>query len=162
MNRTLIESARAMIAHAGLPNSYWAEAIATAAYVKNRAPTTAFEEYITPYERWYGKKPNVTHLKVFGYIAYAHVPDVQPLRRKLDKKANKLRFVGYSKKSKGYRLFDEDTRKTIIRRDVIFNETVFNWKPREEQSKDTMDVSSTLEEVNQPEDNPAGTENDNP
>ena len=117
-------------------------------------------EYITPYERWYGKKPNVTHVKVFGYIAYAHVPDVQ--RRKLDKKANKLRFVGYSKKSKGYRLFDEDTHKTIIRRDVIFNETVFNWKPREEQSKDTMDVSSTSEEVNQPEDNPAVTENDNP
>ena len=33
MNRTLIESARSMIAHAGLPNCYWAEAVATAAYV---------------------------------------------------------------------------------------------------------------------------------
>ena len=73
MNRTLTESARAMIAHANLPNDYWAEAIATAAYVKNRAPTTAFEIDTTPYERWYGKKPDVTHLKVFGCIAYAHV-----------------------------------------------------------------------------------------
>ena len=34
MNRTLMESARAMIAHAGLPNSYWGEAVATAAYVR--------------------------------------------------------------------------------------------------------------------------------
>ena len=31
MNRTLVESARAMIAHVGLPNAYWAEAVATAA-----------------------------------------------------------------------------------------------------------------------------------
>ena len=66
MNRTLTESALAMIAHANLPNDSWAEAIATAAYVKNQAPTTAFETDTTPYERWYRKKPDVTHLKVFG------------------------------------------------------------------------------------------------
>ena len=88
MNRTLVESARAMIAHAGLPNSYWAEAIATAAYVRNRTPARAIKEDTTSYERWYGKKPNVTHLKVFGCIAYAHIPDTH--RRKLDKKADNL------------------------------------------------------------------------
>ena len=82
MNRTLTESARAMIAHANLlMHDYWAEAIATAVYVKNRGPTTAFEIDTTPYERLCGKKPDVTHLKVFGCIAYAHVPDTQ--RRKL-------------------------------------------------------------------------------
>ena len=75
MNRTLMESARSMLAHAGLPDSYWAEAVATAAYLRNRTPTTAFEEKKTPYERWYGKKLNLSHLKVFGCIAYAHIPD---------------------------------------------------------------------------------------
>lgn len=77
MNRTLVESARAMIAHAGLPNSYWAEAIATAAYIRNRMPTTAIKENVTPYEKWYGRKPIVTHLKVFGCVAYAHIPDMK-------------------------------------------------------------------------------------
>lgn len=48
-----------MIAHAGLPNKYWAEA----AYVRNRIPTTAIEKHKTPYEQWYKRKP---HLKVFG------------------------------------------------------------------------------------------------
>ena len=47
MNRTLVEYARAMIAHAGLSNSYWAEAIATAAYIRNRMPTTAIKENAT-------------------------------------------------------------------------------------------------------------------
>ena len=69
------------IAHAGLPDSYWAEAVSTAAYLKNRTATTAFEKVMTPYERWYGKKPNLSNLRVFGCMAYAHIPDC--LRRKL-------------------------------------------------------------------------------
>ena len=142
MNRTLMECARAMIAHAGLPNSYWAEAIATAAYVRNRMPTAALNGGVTPYERWYERKPNVNHLKVFGCIAYAYVSDAE--RRKLDKKAKELRFVGYSKKSKGYRLFDDETHKIIISRDVIFNETVFN-KERVKQDMVSIESGSTTE-----------------
>ena len=94
MNRTLMETARSMISHAGLPDYYWAEAVATAAYLRNRVSTSAFHEKATPYERWYGRKPDLSHLKVFGCMAYAHIPDVK--RTKLEKKAQKLRFVGYS------------------------------------------------------------------
>ena len=36
------------------------------------------------HERWYGRKPDVSHLRVFGCMAYAHVPDSE--RGKLDKK----------------------------------------------------------------------------
>ena len=77
MNRTLVESARSMIAHAGLSDGYWAEAVATAAYVRNRMPTAAFSGSITPYQQWYGRKPNISHLKVFGCMAYALIPNVQ-------------------------------------------------------------------------------------
>ena len=106
MNRTLMASARAMIAHASLPNEYWAEAVATAAYLRNRT-TSALKEEKTPYEKWYKRKPDISHLKVFGCVSYARIPDCE--RRKLDKKAEKLRFVGYCKNSKGYRLLDEKT-----------------------------------------------------
>ena len=126
MNRTLVESARSMIAHAGLSNIFWAEAISAAAYVRNRLPTTALKEGETPYERWYGRKPDVSHFRVFGCMAYAHVPDCE--RRKLDAKSKKMRFVGYSLTSKGYRLFDETNRKLYIRRDVEFNESDFGQK----------------------------------
>jgi len=108
-----MESARSMLAHAGLPNCFWAEAVAAAAYVRNRTPSNSFKDHTTPYERWYGRKPNVSHLRVFGCTAYACIPDVA--RRKLDMKAEKLRFVGYSKKSKGYRLFNEATRQIVTR-----------------------------------------------
>ena len=56
-------------------------------------------------------------------MAYAHIPDCQ--RNKLDKKPEKLRFVGYSSTSKGYRLLNEKTLKIVISRDVIFNENDF-------------------------------------
>ena len=101
MNRTLLESARAMVYHAGLGKFFWAEAVSTAAYIRNRVTTTASGQ--TPYERWYGRIPDVSNFRVFGCMAYAHVPEVE--RTKLDKKAVKLRFLGYSDNQKGYRLF---------------------------------------------------------
>ena len=127
MNRTLVESERSMIAHTRLSNIFWAEAISTAAYVRIRLPTTALKERETPYKRWYGRKPDVSHFRVFVCMAYAHVPDCE--RRKLDAKSKKMRFAGYSLTSKGYRLFDETTRKLYIRKDVEFNESYFGQKP---------------------------------
>ena len=50
MNQILMESARYMIARAGLSNHYWGEAVATAAYVKNQMPSTAVKEDQTPYK----------------------------------------------------------------------------------------------------------------
>ena len=150
MNRTLMESARSMLSHAGLSNRYWAEAVATAAYIRNRTPTAAIKEQQTPYERWYRKKPNVSHLRVFGCMAFAHIPDAQ--RQKLDKKSEKLRFVGYSIRSKGYRLFDEKSHKVVIRRDVAFNETDFGHQAEKDVNlKDTVDVDISQVEVNNSE-----------
>jgi hypothetical protein len=57
-----------------------------------------------PQEAWTCMKHNVAHLKVFGCVAYAHVPD--ELRKKLDNKGHKCIFVGYSEDTKAYKLYD--------------------------------------------------------
>jgi len=145
LNRTLVEAARSMMSHSGLSNAYWAEAVATAAYLRNRSVTTATDK--TPYERWYGRKPDLSNLRVFGCIAYAHVPDV--MRHKLDKKAEKARFVGYSSNPKGYRLLDEGTGKVIVRRDVTFNETDFGERAVK-IDENTVVVEMTSSEPSQP------------
>ena len=72
MNRILVESVRAMLADARLPHRFWAEALSTAVYLRNRSPTMAVKG-MTPFEAWTGEKPNVEHLRVFGCAAYAHV-----------------------------------------------------------------------------------------
>ena len=93
INRTLMESAHAMLAQAELPEHFWAEAVATAAYLRNRTTTRALKEKTTPYEKWYGRKPDLSHLRVFGCMAYAYIPDANR-KGKLGKKAEKLRFIG--------------------------------------------------------------------
>ncbi len=54
--QTVLEGARTMLIHAGLPSSLWPEAIAAACYITNRLPTKALDGK-TPYEAWYKKNP---------------------------------------------------------------------------------------------------------
>ena len=138
LNRTLVESARTMISFARLPDSYWGEAVSTAVYIRNRVPTRAFREKVSPYEKWYNRRPDLSHLRVFGCVAYAHIPDCQ--RNKLSKKAEKFRLVGYSLTSKGYRLLDEKTTKVVISRDVVFNENDFCMIDVKEDASIPIDI----------------------
>ena len=54
-----------------LSKSFWAEALSTAVYLRNRSPTKAVEGK-TLYEAIHGEKPKVAHLRVFGCTAYSH------------------------------------------------------------------------------------------
>ena len=120
MNRTLVESVRSMLADSKLPKKFWAEALSTATYVRNRSPTKALKNG-TPYEAWTGEKPNVSHFRVFGCAAYAHIPSDK--HRKLDSKSRKSVFLGYGKEVKSYRLFDLQKSKVYLSQDVIFDES---------------------------------------
>ena len=73
MNRTLVGMARSMLTFKNLSPLYWAEAIHTTVYLRKRSPT-AYLDRITPYEAWFGFKPRVKHLRVFGSVRYALVP----------------------------------------------------------------------------------------
>lgn len=92
-NRTLMEMARCMLKGKSLPNKFWLDALMCANYILNRAPTKALKT-ITPYEAWIGRKPVVSHMRVFGCLAYAQIPS--QLQHKLEDKALKCIFIGYS------------------------------------------------------------------
>ena len=72
MNRTLVEMTHSMLIDSKLPHKFWAEALATAAYIRNRCPAKAIDG-MTPYEAWTGAKPTVKHLRVFGCDAFVHI-----------------------------------------------------------------------------------------
>ncbi len=119
MNRTLVEMVRCMLADSLLPKTFWAEALSTACYIRNRSPTKAVPGK-TPYEALYGERPAVGHLRVFGCTAFSHVSKDE--RQKLDDKSRKCVFLGYSENRKGYRLYDLSKQKVIHSRDVRFKE----------------------------------------
>ncbi|RDX65031.1 hypothetical protein CR513_56342, partial [Mucuna pruriens] len=74
----------------------------------------------TPQEAWSEVKPKVDHLRIFGNIAYAHVPNQG--RSKLDDRNVKHVFIGYVVNSKGYKWYNPNDGKIIVSRDVEFDE----------------------------------------
>jgi cbb3-type cytochrome oxidase subunit 1 len=81
------------MANKNMPHHYWVETVATAIYIMNRTPTTIMHGMILE-EKYSGRKLDLSHLKVFGCIAYVHVRN--ELRTKLDLIAKKCVFIGYS------------------------------------------------------------------
>lgn len=68
----------------------------------------------TPFEAWHGIKPPVKNMR-FSYVS-------QVKRDKLDKKTEPGVFIGYSSISKAYRIFQSQSGKIIVSRDVKFLE----------------------------------------
>ncbi len=124
-NMHIAKVAGAMLNEKNLTNYFWVEAITTIVYIMNRTPTATVHG-MTPEEKFTSKKPDVSHLIVFGCIAYVRVHDDK--RSKLDPKAEKCIFIKYSLEQKGYRCFNPSTRKLQLSRDVVFDEMV-NWYP---------------------------------
>lgn len=118
-NRHLCETMRTLLFGANLPTILWEEALRTSNYIGNRMPHRALHK-ITPFQRFTGNKPDVSHLKVFGCRAYIHIKS----GTKLQPKSLISTFIGYDDQSKAYRCYDSNRSKIIISRDVVFNEDV--------------------------------------
>ena len=63
MNMTLNEHARSIRLHNGLPKTFWADAVSTAAYLINRGPFVPLSHRLLE-EVWNRKEVNLSHLKV--------------------------------------------------------------------------------------------------
>jgi hypothetical protein len=61
--------ARALHKQRGMPAVFWGEAVVTTVYILNRSSTKALNGR-TPYEAWHGRKPVVSHLRVFGCLTF--------------------------------------------------------------------------------------------
>ena len=119
MNRTLNERARSIRLHAGLPKTSWADVISTATYLINRGPSIPMEFRLSK-EIWSGKEVNFSHLKVFYCVSYVHIDSVT--HSKLNAKSKICFSINYGDEKFGYRFWDEQNRKIIKSRNVIFNE----------------------------------------
>lgn len=119
-NRTVQESARTMLIASGLQKFLWPEAVRTAIYILNRS-TNSKCIGSTPFGKWFGSKPELGHLRIFGTECFVQVPK-QLKRKKWDPKSKKVFLVGFEPTTKNFRLFDPDKRKIFISCNVRFNE----------------------------------------
>ena len=87
--------------------------------MKNRSPHK-IHGMSTPEEAFSGKKPDISHLKIFGSPVYIHV--TKDARKKLEPTAEVGIFVGYTETPHNYRVYFPNSRMTVVQRDIKFNE----------------------------------------
>ena len=137
--RTLQGRILSMLVAAQLPLTYWGEAALTAGYLFNLTVTSTLPSGVTPFEMFYGRKPDVSHLRVWGVRCFAHVP--VELQGKLGVKSRECLFMGYPPSQRGYRVRDVQTHQFFTSGSVIFDENI----PYRARHEITTDVDySTL------------------
>lgn len=117
-NRTVCESARSMLHDCTAPRNLWAEAVNTAIYAMNRT-TSVNTGRKTPFELWYGRKPNVEHMLPFWTRGYSHIP--KQFRKKWDAKAEEVFLAGYQEDANNYRVYNPISKRIMVVRDVDFD-----------------------------------------
>ena len=116
LNCTLLEKVRAMLHANGLPKFLWGEAVKHAIYLKNRMSTKALGGK-TPFEVYYGNKPNLRGLPEFGCKVWVHATEGS----KLDGRAVEGKWVGYDEDSSGHRIYSPGKRTVSIQRSIKFD-----------------------------------------
>ncbi|WVZ75289.1 LOW QUALITY PROTEIN: hypothetical protein U9M48_023361 [Paspalum notatum var. saurae] len=118
-NQTIMGTARSMMTAKGLPGWFWGEAVTTAVFILNRAPTRSVKGK-TPFE------PPVHFFRTFGCVA--HVKAAGKHLSKLDYRSTPMVFVGYEAGMKAYRFYNPATCRVHISRDAVFEEErAWDW-----------------------------------
>ncbi|KAJ9523474.1 hypothetical protein QJQ45_007161 [Haematococcus lacustris] len=116
LNRTIVEKLRSMLHAAHLPVEFWADSAKAANHVRNVLPVTGQSQ--TPWHAFFGVKPDVSGLRIFGSKVWVHIPRHQ--RSKLQPKAAAGVFIGYQPGSKAYKVFLDGREQ--MSKDVTFDE----------------------------------------
>jgi len=142
----LNERARSILVDQNLPKFLWPLALKHAAYLKERSPAKRLKGK-TPYEYWHKKKPDISHLKVFGSVAYFSANPMQS--EKFSDRGLRGRFVGYDSDSTIHLIWIEGTREIRRERNVEIHEDHEPYNGRKYQEPD-LDFGLIQEQADQP------------
>lgn len=112
LNRTIGEIACTLLLSAKLPNQFWHLAYLTAVYLHNRIPNSVTNNK-TPFELFFGGKPQLDIIRMFGSKAFVHLHSNKRSPGKLENRARECLMVGYIDGGKGW-LFYDPAVKTLI------------------------------------------------
>ena len=115
-NRHLLECTRALLFQQNVPKSYWGEAVLTSSYVINRIPSRVLgcKSPLETLSQLYLDIRSSFNLapRVFECTSFVHIHNHN--RGKLDPRALKCIFLGYSSTQKGYKCYHLPTRKLYV------------------------------------------------
>ena len=157
-NRSIMETARCLLADAKIHNRFWPEVVKTAAYLKNRTLANTSKEK-TPYEIMMGRKPDIKNLKLYGSRVFVRVPEIKR-KNKWDRKADLGVLVGYE--DVGYRILINN--KIIVAKHVdIIEENVklVGFNGNDEITDNSLNENKTDQQSKNENESSIINENDN-
>ncbi len=104
------------------PDFLWADAFATVVYAINRT-ARSWSGSVTPFEAFFGEKPDVSHMQVWYADVFIHQPKGLGAG-KLGECSHQRKFLGYPESSTGYKTYDPHTHKVQVAHAPIFREEV--------------------------------------
>lgn len=123
-HRHIVDIRLTLLAQSNLPLKFWWNAFYTAVFLINRLPTPVLNN-VSPDYKLFHDKPDYSIHRVFGCACY---PYIRPYNRhKLEFKADRCIFIGYSPHHKGYQSMHL-SGKVYISNHVIFDEKFFPYK----------------------------------
>jgi hypothetical protein len=136
-NRSLFEAVRAIISSQKLHKELWGDGALYVCDILIKLPTRAPIFCPTPYESYYGKKPDLHNVRVFGCSVYSkihnsHIP-------KLDDRSWVGIFIGFSQGVKGWKILNTQTKRTTTSKDCIFIESP-EYIPKDDMRKYLIDT----------------------
>ncbi|OBZ67852.1 Retrovirus-related Pol polyprotein from transposon TNT 1-94 [Grifola frondosa] len=140
LHRTLMSKSRTMRLASEVPDNRWDEFYLTANYLTIRTPTSSLPDSRTPYEAFYGSKPDLSHLREIGCKAFVLIQNRH--NPKIYERSVECTLIGYGPDSKTYRCYHKPTHKVISSYHVVFVES-FESVPKSLYPDCTLNSSSS-------------------
>lgn len=126
------------------PVGMWGLAVHAACYLYNRTPHSAIK-FVTPYEKLYGKIPDLSNICVFGTRVYV-VDELVPKGHKFAPRSNVYYLVGFTNTS--YVVFEPSTKETFNACNVKLDEAKLY---KNDYSCQTVETFQVLEPTSESE-----------
>ncbi|OWZ01134.1 Copia type Polyprotein [Phytophthora megakarya] len=120
MNGILVNKTRTAMQAADMPTQLWPEVLQYIVDIDNMSATKALNG-MTSSEKLFGKKPDLTKVRVCGSVGFVYVPK---RKNKLSPKAEPALLLGFAHTAPGYRLLHLRTGRIVEAKDVKFREDV--------------------------------------
>ena len=108
----------AMLSHSKKPKSWWDCAFDWTTYVLDRCPRKSNQLHITPFEAYFGERPDLKDIRIFECLCFALVHPEDHMY--LEPRAQRGVFVGVDEERRFYRIVLDGTRKYTVARSVVF------------------------------------------
>ena len=118
-NRSILDITRCLLLDKALPGHLWGEAVKAAVDILNLRSTKQHPDK-TPEELFSGKKPSITHLRIFGSSVFVHIPKAS--RTKLEPRSEKCILLSFDLGARAYRCYRPSTKKIFVSRDITIHE----------------------------------------